>query len=467
MSPLNWIDGSRLKSSVSDAIDTYVFAEMSRQRIPGVALGIYRSGSIVLAKGYGKANIELNVPMTADSVLQSGSVGKSFTATAVMMLVERGRIQLDDSIKDYFPEGPDSWQAIKIANLLSHTSGLAAYDNPELQVTDGPFDIRRDFSEDELLAAIARLPRHFDPGDDWAYQNTNFVLLGILIERVTGQSYAEFLAQNIFGPLGMMSSRVISDLDVVPNRASGYEMVGGVLRNQQWVSPTFNSTADGTLYFTVRDLEQWERALCGDTLLKAASLEKMWTPYPYGGKSEKEGYGFGWRIQYINGRRVIGHNGAWQGFSTSFSRYVDDKLTIVALCNLDANHCSPVSIVRAVAGIISPCLEIPECPAVVDDREELTASYWAQFRSLMKGDVTGKKTKAGTFSAEQIRDLQCALPRQWDENFPVLVERTVQKKSLLSVYKIGNVNDRRLLSVSTLEAEGVVSFSVLADPDNR
>jgi CubicO group peptidase (beta-lactamase class C family) len=465
--PSNWTNASRLEASVSDAIDTYVFAEMRRQRIPGMALGIYKNGSIVLAKGYGKANLELNVPMTADSVLQSGSVGKSFTATALMMLVERGKVKLDDSIRDYFPEGPDSWKEIRIANLLSHTSGLAAYDDPQLQLPDGPFDIRRDYSEDELVAAIGKLPHDFDPGDDWAYKNTNFVLLGILIHRVTGQPYGEFLAQNIFRPLGMMSSSVISDQDIVPNRVSGYEMVGGVLKNQQWVSPTFNSTADGTLYFTVRDLEQWDRALCGENLLKAASLEKMWTPYPYGGKSEKEGYGFGWRIQYINGRRVIGHNGAWQGFSTSFSRYVDDTLTIVALCNLDAMHCSPVSIVRAVAGIISPSLEVPERPPIADDREKLTASSWAQFCSLMNGDITGKGTQTETFSAEQVRDLQSSLPVQWGENFPVLIERTVEKEGLISVYKIGNVNDTRLLRVLSLEDEGVASFSILADPDNR
>ena len=193
----------------------------------------------------------------------------------------------------------------------------------------------------------------------------------------------------------------------------------------------------------------------------------MWTPYPYGGKSEKEGYGFGWRIQYINGRRVIGHNGAWQGFSTSFSRYVDDTLTIVALCNLDAMHCSPVSIVRAVAGIISPSLEVPERPPIADDREKLTASSWAQFCSLMNGDITGKGTQTETFSAEQVRDLQSSLPVQWGENFPVLIERTVEKEGLISVYKIGNVNDTRLLRVLSLEDEGVASFSILADPDNR
>src|SRR5690606_12112279 len=117
--------------------------------------------------------------------------------------------------------------------------------------------------------------------EDWAYENTNFVLLGVLIHRVTGMPYGEFLKQNIFAPLGMKSTRIVSDTDIVLNRSSGYEIVDGKLQNQQWVSPTFNATADGTMYFTIRDIEHWDRALYGETLLTAESLEKMWTPYPH------------------------------------------------------------------------------------------------------------------------------------------------------------------------------------------
>ncbi len=162
------VNTAALSRTQSVAIDRYVAAEMARQGLPGLAVGIYRNGKIVLAKGYGLANVELNMPMSADSVLQSGSVGKSFTATAVMMLVEQGKVGLDDSITKYFPESPAGWIPITIANLLSHTSGLPGYETPELQKPGGPLDIRRDFTEAELVATLAKLPIDFKAGDNWA-----------------------------------------------------------------------------------------------------------------------------------------------------------------------------------------------------------------------------------------------------------------------------------------------------------
>ena len=351
-------------------IDRYVASEMQRQRIPGLALGVYVNGSIVLAKGYGLANIELNVPITPDSVMQSGSVGKMFTATAIMMLVEQGRVGLNDSISRYFPEGPYSWRRIKVANLLSHTSGLAAFDTEDLQKPGGPFDIRADFTEDELVEGITELPIEFRPGTRYKYQNTNYVLLGILIHRVTGQFYGDFLKQRIFEPIGMRSSRVISDIDIVPNRSAGYEIVKGKLQNQAWVSPTFNSTADGALYFTINDLEHWDRALYGESLLKARSLQKMWTPFPVGGVPSADGYGFGWGIDHVNGHRVVEHDGAWQGFSTWLSRYLDDKLTVIVLTNLDADNTSPEVIGRGIAGIVNPDLATAPQAAAAPEKSE-------------------------------------------------------------------------------------------------
>ena len=150
-------------------IDRYVEEEMSRQQIPGLTLGIYRHGRAVLLKGYGFANVEHGVPSTPDTVMQSGSVGKTFTATLVMMLVERGKLRLNDSIRAHLNGLPEEWQAITVANLLSHTSGLTDYDSPDMTKAGGPFDIRRDFTEDELVGRVARLPLEFQPGTRWAY----------------------------------------------------------------------------------------------------------------------------------------------------------------------------------------------------------------------------------------------------------------------------------------------------------
>jgi CubicO group peptidase (beta-lactamase class C family) len=231
---------SHLTQEQTASIDRYATAEMEREHIPGIAVGVYKSGQILLAKGYGLANVELNVPVKPETVFQSGSVGKQFVSAAVMMLVEEGKVGLGDSIVQYFPNAPRSWKPIRVKNLLSHTSGLAEYESEERIGPKGPFYLRLDFTEDELVEKIEKLPIESKPGEKWDYRNTNYALLGVMIHKVTGRSYADYLQERIFKPLGMRSTRLISESDIIPNRSSGYELVGDTLHNQKWVSPTFN-----------------------------------------------------------------------------------------------------------------------------------------------------------------------------------------------------------------------------------
>jgi CubicO group peptidase (beta-lactamase class C family) len=342
------------------SIDRYVTAEMGREHIPGTAIGIYRRGQILMAKGYGLADVELNVPVKPETLFQSGSVGKQFVSAAVMMLVEQGKVGLDDSIVKYFPNAPTSWKPILVKNLLSHTSGLAEYVSDERIGPKGPFYLRLDFTETELLDKTEALPIEFQPGEKWAYRNTNYMLLGIMIHKVTGMFYADYLAEQIFKPLGMTSTRLISEADIIPNRSSGYELHGEKLQNQSWVSPTFNSTADGALYFNVLDLAKWDEALYGTSLLKQASLVRIWTVFPLNDGEPNPGhYGFGWEMNTMNGHKVIEHGGAWQGFTCDISRYVDDTVTVVVLTNLDEEHARPDQIAHAIAGLANPALMPP------------------------------------------------------------------------------------------------------------
>jgi CubicO group peptidase (beta-lactamase class C family) len=342
------------------SIDKYVTAEMGRERIPGAAVGIYRRGQILLANGYGLADVELNVQVKPETIFQSGSVGKQFVSAAVMMLVEEGKVGLDDSIVKYFPNAPATWKPILIKNLLSHTSGLAEYEADERTGPKGPFYLRLDFTEDELLDKTEALPIEFQPGEKWDYRNTNYMLLGIMIHKVTGKFYADYLAERIFKPLGMASTRLISDADIIPNRSSGYELHDEKLQNQDWVSPTFNSTADGALYFNVLDLGKWDEALYGTSLLKQSSLDRIWTVFVLNdGKPNPANYGFGWEMNTMNGHKVIEHGGAWQGFTCDISRYVDDNLTVVVLTNLDAGHARPERIAHTIAGLVNPALMPP------------------------------------------------------------------------------------------------------------
>jgi len=360
----------------SQSVDDYLAQEMKAQHIPGLALGVYRNGEIVKAQGYGLANVELNVPVKPETIFQSGSVGKQFAATAVMMLVEEGKVGLDDAITKYFPGAPDTWNNIKVRNLLSHTSGLAEYESDERTGPSGPFYLRLDFTEDELLKKAEALPFDFQPGEKWSYRNTNYLLLGFLIRKVTGEFYGDYLHERIFKPLGMNATRIISEADIIPNRAAGYQLVKGELKNQDWVSPTFNSTADGALYFTVLDLAKWDAALYTEKLVKKSSLDQMWTVAKLNdGKPNKSNYGFAWTIDQMNGHRVIEHGGAWQGFTTYIARYVYDKLTVVVLTNLDSANSNPGRIAHHVAGLYVPALMPPELKPIEDKEPQVTAFF--------------------------------------------------------------------------------------------
>jgi CubicO group peptidase (beta-lactamase class C family) len=379
---------------------------MANQKIPGLAVGIYSRGQILLAKGYGQANVELDVAVKPETIFQSGSVGKQFVSAAIMMLVEEGKLSLDDSIAKYFPDAPATWKPILIKNLLSHTSGLAEYESEERTGPKGPFYLRLDFTEDELAAKIEALPIEAAPGERWDYRNTNYALLGILIHKVTGKPYYEFLSERIFKPLGMTSTRLISDRDIIPNRAAGYEIENDELKNQEWVSPTFNSTADGTLYFNVLDLNKWDDALYGTQLLNQSSLDRIWTVYPLNdGKPNPAGYGFGWMIGEQNDHKRIEHGGGWQGFTARISRYPEDSLTVVVLTNLDSAHSNAGPIAHVIAGLVDPPLLPAKLAPIADTQPALTAALVKLLDQLAAGQDVPSQTADGT-AARIIPDSQ-------------------------------------------------------------
>jgi CubicO group peptidase (beta-lactamase class C family) len=327
-------------STVANDVSNYVTSEMQRQHIPGVALLVSRGGKIVQAEGFGLSNVELQVPVKPETVFQSGSVGKQFTATAVMMLVEEGKVNLDDPLTKYFADAPSSWKEVTVRELLSHTAGFGDY--------PAKFNFRKDWTEPELLKLVEGIPLAYPPGTKWDYSNLGFLTLGILIHRVTGEFYGDFLQERIFRPLGMQTTRIISEADIVPNRAAGYRLVKGELKNQEWVAPMVNTTADGSLYFSVLDLAKWDAALYTEKLLKRSSLDEMWTPAKLkNGQPSKDGYGFGWFIGDRHGHHVVSHDGSWQGFKTAIARYVNDQLTVVVLANLE--QAKPGAIAEHVA----------------------------------------------------------------------------------------------------------------------
>jgi CubicO group peptidase (beta-lactamase class C family) len=369
-------------ASPLDSVSRYVESEMARLKIPGVSIAILRGDSVVLARGYGYANVEVRAPATDSTIYQSGSVGKQFTSAAVMMLVGEGRLTLDDPVAKWLPEGAGAWKGITIRHLLTHTSGIPDY-------ADSTLDYRRDYTEDELVRYAAKLPPAFAPGQRWSYSNTGYVLLGAIIRKASGQFYGDFLRERVFAPLGMRTARIISEEDIVPNRAAGYRLVRGELKNQNWVSPTLNTTADGALYLTVHDLALWAVALNRGQTPSRAILDASWTPvrlndggtYPYG---------FGWSLGHQRGARVIGHTGSWQGFKSAILRYPDHRLTVILLANLAETP--QAAIASGIAGIMEPTLTPPHLLPPGRLKAASGVQPDALLRALASGDSTVRLT---------------------------------------------------------------------------
>lgn len=352
-------ESPRLAPETVTKIDRYVRSEMLKQTIPGVSLAILRKGQPELLRSYGLANVEHQVPVKPETVFQSGSIGKQFTAAAVMILVEQGKILLDDPISKYFPDAPSTWKDITVRNLLNHTSGLGDYPDD--------IDLRRDYTEAEYLEHFKKAPLLFATGSKWNYSNVGYVTLGALIRKVTGKFYGDFLREEIFQPLGMAGARIISEEDIVLNRAAGYRLVNGALKNQQWVSPSTNSTADGSLYLSILDLAKWDAALYQERPLKQSSLQQIWTPASLS-NGKRKSYGFGWFTDTIHDRRIMFHGGAWQGFKTFIMRFPEEGLTIIFLAN--SWETKDFRFARGLAAIFYPEFRLPSINFIEDAEPE-------------------------------------------------------------------------------------------------
>lgn len=353
----------------ADAVDDFVQSTLAERKIPGAAVLVMRDGEVERAVGYGLANVEHGIAVTDETIFQSGSVGKMFTAAGILLLAEEGKLDPDDRLAQHLP-GPAAWHRITIRQLLTHTSGLKDYGEE--------FDYRKDYSDDAMLAAMQKLPLEFEPGTQWSYSNSGYLILGLLTSKLAGKHWSDYQAEKIFQPLGMTTTRVISERDLVPHRAAGYELdEQSELKNQEWVAPPFNRCADGALYFSLRDLAAWERALAAGTFLKPESLAAWWTAVPLaGGRSHP--YGFGWSFAEQRGQRVVEHGGAWQGFRAVIARYPEQKLGVAVLANLAQAETETMA--HTIAGLVEPVLALRDTAAKATDPD---SAHTAQLRELL------------------------------------------------------------------------------------
>jgi CubicO group peptidase (beta-lactamase class C family) len=302
-----------------DIVDEYFNAYVKIGKFSGVVL-IAKDGEILVNKGYGLANREHDVPNTPQTKFRLGSMTKQFTAAAIMQLQEQGKLNVEDSIDTYIPDYPNG-DRITLHHLLTHTSGI-----PNL--TDFPDHRKTIMIPSPVEKTILRFtdkPLEFTPGEQFKYSNSGYLLLGYVIEKISGKTYEDYLEENIFHPLNMENSGYDHHSTILKNRATGYHLTKDGLINAPYVAMSMPH-AGGALYSTVEDLFLWDRALYTENILKKSSLENMFTPF-------KGNYGYGWRIDSVFGHKRIHHGGSILGFQTHIARYVGDNTLVVFLCN--------------------------------------------------------------------------------------------------------------------------------------
>jgi CubicO group peptidase (beta-lactamase class C family) len=283
---------------------------------------VAKQDKILLSEGYGYADLEWTIANSPATKFRIGSITKQFTAASVLLLQENGKLNLEEPVKTYLPDAPKAWDKVTVYDLLTHTSGipnftgLPGWDAYKLQ----------DHTPQDDIALFREKPLDFEPGAKFYYSNSNYILLGQIIETVSGMSYADFLQKNIFAPLGMMETGVDSTSLILPQRAQGYDSVPDGFKHAAYLSTTIPYSA-GFLYSTVGDLLKWERGLFGGRMLSAASLRTMTT-------ANKGGYGMGLFIKDAAHHGVITHNGSIEGFDTSLNFYPEKQITIVVLGNV-------------------------------------------------------------------------------------------------------------------------------------
>jgi CubicO group peptidase (beta-lactamase class C family) len=313
----------------ADDVDEYVKSAMQKQHIPAVTVAIIKDGALVKAEAYGRANLEHDIPARPDTVFKIGSVSKQFLAAGIMLLVQDGRIALDDKVSKHLAGTPDTWEAITIRHLLTHTSGL---------VREGPsFDPHKLQPDLEVIQSAYPLPLRFPPGEKWEYSNLGYFTLAEVIHRVSGKPWGEFLAERVFTPLGMTATRVTSVAAIIPNRAAGYAWRAGEFQNTEDFVAVRPS---GAFLSTVRDLAKWEAALLTERILKETSKAAMLTPVSLN-DGRKHPYGLGWQLDDFpagspapTGVPMIRHGGSMPGFRAGYFRWPRQRLAVIVLTNL-------------------------------------------------------------------------------------------------------------------------------------
>jgi len=323
--------------NLEEKINEYIDPYLKMESFSGSIL-IAQKGEILLSKGYGMANYEHNIPNTPHTKFRLGSLTKQFTVMAIMQLQEKRLLNIDAPIIKYLPDYSEVGKIITIHHLLTHTSGIPNFTN----FSDYQKTMMIPSSLEETISRFKDKPLEFTPGEKFSYSNSGYILLGAIIEKVSGQSYEMFLRENVFQPLKMINTGYDHHSTILKDRAAGYFLTNEGLINAAYIDMSIPHGA-GVLYSTVEDLFLWNRALYTEQLVKKSSLDRIFTPF-------EGNYGYGWMIVESFNRKVAGHQGGINGFATFIAIYLDDEVCIVVLSNIENAPVGQIS--RDLAAII-------------------------------------------------------------------------------------------------------------------
>lgn len=342
-------------------INEYLNEYMKLWPFSGV-ISVVKNGEIIFNQGYGMANVEHSIANTPKTKYKIASLTKQFTCAGIMILQEKGLLNVKDSMSKFFPEYPEFDERITVHHLMTHTSGLF---NDLLELDSYPIIKKYILTHKETLDIFKDMPAEFEPGEDWSYCYFAYYLLGVIIERVSGMPYIEFLRENIFEPLGMKNTGLDDYFEILPNKVSGYYLSGDSLVHGE--IDTVNAFSAGAMYSTAEDILIWDKALYGNIILSEKSKKEMFTPV-------KENYGYGWFIDEKFNKKRVHHSGGGNGFNHQLHRYIDDETTILVLSNNGFTNSSRINddIARIVFG---QEYSLPSKPKIYDLDFEVYDSY--------------------------------------------------------------------------------------------
>ena len=364
-----WAASAAFSQKLDKRIDKMASAMYEADKT-GATILVAKGDEVLYKKGFGMANLELKVPMQPEMVMEIGSITKQFTAAAILMLMEEGKLSLDDDITKFISDYPTHGHTITIHHLLTHTSGIKSYTSMQEWTTQW----RKDFAPMELIDLFKNQPMDFAPGEQWSYNNSGYFLLGYIIEKASGMKYAEFIDQRIFRPLNMKNSYYGSMRKLIPNRAEGYQTEGEEILNAEYLSLT-QPYAAGSLMSTVEDLYTWNRAVMSGKVISKESLALAHTDYPLN-NGEKTNYGYGWGFNDINGSRTIEHSGGIFGYISNGIYLPDEDIYVVILTNCNCEDPGTLSTRIAAEAAGKPYPEMDDVISLkADDMQKFTGVY--------------------------------------------------------------------------------------------